>query len=88
MQAIRLAVLPQGERMLLRLVSAESLNLIFESFNQGQHRPYLQADTQSAEMSAAPDAMAGSYHEQQRLVLASESATPPTMSSKTTDSDV
>jgi len=27
------------------MVSAESLNLIFESLNQGQLRPYLQAST-------------------------------------------
>ena len=37
-------------------------------------------------MGAALDAMEGSYHEQQRLVLASE--TPPTMSSKTIESDL
>ncbi len=39
-------------------------------------------------MGAALDAMEGSYHEQQRLVLASENATPPTMSSKTIESDL
>ena len=40
-------------------------------------------------MGATLDAMEGSYHEQQRLVLASEkNATPPTMSSKTIESDL